>query len=298
MSTGDDTRARGLPRLGLGLGLRTPHLEHILARWPELDWFEAISENYMDSAGRPRALLRRIAERYPISLHGVSLSIGGSDPLDRSYLGRLKRLADELGAVTVSDHLCWTGVGGLNSHDLLPLPLTEEALEHVARRVLAVQDALGRPLALENPSSYLRFRHSTIDEPEFLRELCGATGCELLLDVNNVYVTCHNTGGDPLHYLDGVPWGRVVQMHLAGHERCGTHLVDTHGQPVADEVWALYERAWELGGGAPTLLERDSNIPTFELCRAELLLAEQHRGRGPRSDCKALSPAASRAASA
>jgi uncharacterized protein len=298
MSSSDVMRFRGLPRRALGLGLRTPHLEHILAHWPKLDWFEAISENYMDSAGRPRAILRRIAERYPISLHGVSLSIGGSDPLDRDYLARLKRLADELGAVTVSDHLCWTGVGGLNSHDLLPLPLTEEALGHVARRVLAAQDVLGRPLALENPSAYLRFRHSTLDEPEFLRELCGATGCELLLDVNNVYVTCQNTGRDPWRYLEGVPWGRVVQMHVAGHERCGAQLVDTHGQPVASEVWALYERAWELGGGAPTLLERDSDIPAFEQCQAELLLAEQHRGRGARSDWTALAPRAASLASA
>jgi len=266
-----------LPRRALGLGLRTPHVDDILERWPTVDWFEAISENYIDSAGRPRAILRRIAERYPVSLHGVSLSIGSTAPLDRNYLARLKRLVDELQPVTVSDHLCWTGVGGLNSHDLLPLPLTEEALSHVAGRVLAVQDVLGRPLALENPSSYLRFTHSTLEEPVFLRALCEATGCELLLDINNVHVTCQNTGGDPALYLEAIPWDRVVQMHLAGHEDCGTHLVDTHGQPVAPEVWSLYELGWRLGGGAPTLLERDSNIPAFDECLAELRLAERHR---------------------
>ncbi|HTV25873.1 MAG TPA: DUF692 domain-containing protein [Polyangiaceae bacterium] len=282
--------ARALPRAALGLGLRAPHLEHILGCWPQLDWFEAISENYMDSGGRPRALLERIARRYPISLHGVSLSIGSTDPLDADYLARLRRLADELQPVTVSDHLCWTSVAGFNSHDLLPLPLTEEALCHVARRVHAVQERLGRPLALENPSSYLRFRHSTLDEPEFLRELCARTGCELLLDINNIHVSCRNTGADPVRYLEGMPWGSVVQMHIAGHEDHGSHLIDTHGQPVAPEVWALYARAWGLGGGAPTLLERDSNIPGFEVCRAELRLAEQHRVRAARLEHDASLP--------
>jgi uncharacterized protein len=260
-------------RLGLGLGLRNAHFEHILHEQPLVDWFEAISENFMDSGGRPRAVLRHIAERYPVVLHGVSMSIGSTDRLDRGYLARLKYLADEIDARWVSDHLCWTGALGVNSHDLLPLPLNDDVLDHVSTRVRAVQDVLERPLVLENPSTYLRFRDSTIDEPDFLRALCDATGCRLLLDVNNVYVSCFNAGTDPHAYLDAFPFERVVQLHLAGHQHCGTHIVDTHDQPVCDEVWALFRRAWHATGGVATLLEWDGDVPAFERVHEEVLRA-------------------------
>jgi len=262
--------------IGFGLGLRNCHFDHILAKWPAVDWFEAISENFMDSGGRPRAVIRRIAEHYPLVLHGVSLSIGSTDPLNYAYLGRLKQLAAELQPRWISDHLCWTGVQGLNSHDLLPMPLTEKTLVHVADRVRRVQDYLERPLILENPSTYARFRQSTLDEPTFLRELTEATGCGLLLDVNNVYVSCFNAATDPVAYLDAFPCERVVQIHLAGHQHCGTHIIDTHDRPVRPEVWELYRLAWARSGGAATLLEWDGNIPSFAECHAELLKATRY----------------------
>lgn len=261
------------PRLGYGIGLRNTHFDYILQEWPAVDWFEAISENFMDSGGRPRAVLRQIAERYPIVLHGVSMSIGSTDPLDMGYLSRLRALANETGARWVSDHLCWTGVLGINSHDLLPLPLNEEVLQHVIERVRVVQDVLERPLVLENPSTYVRFRTSTIEEPDFLRALCEATGCRLLLDVNNVYVSCFNAGADPLSYLEAFPFERVSQMHLAGHQHCGTHIVDTHDRPVSDAVWPLYRLAWDRTQGASTLLEWDGDVPAFERVYAELMRA-------------------------
>jgi len=266
----------GLPRLGLGLGLRSVHFDAILSGAPRDLWFEAISENFMDSGGRPRATLRAVAERYPIALHGVSLSIGSTDPLDRAYLASLKRLADEVRPAWVSDHLCWTGVNGHNSHDLLPMPLTGESLAHVAARVRQVQDMLERPLILENPSCYVRFAQSTMSEPDFLRALADETGCGLLLDVNNVYVSCFNAGTDPVAWLSAFPCDRVVQMHLAGHRDFGTHLVDTHDRAVRPEVWELFRLAWALTGGASTLLEWDDDIPGFEACVAELRKAEHY----------------------
>ncbi len=266
----------GLPDLGLGLGLRHVHFEHILAHWPAVDWFEAISENFMDSGGRPRDVIRRVAERYPVVLHGVSLSIGGTDPLNREYLRKLKALAAEVKPAWISDHLCWTGVLGVNAHDLLPMPLTEESLAHVISRVRQVQDTLERPLILENPSTYVRFAHSTIEEPAFLRRLAEATGCGLLLDVNNVYVSCFNAGTDPATYIRAFPCERVVQLHLAGHTHRGTHIVDTHDRPVRPEVWALYRLAVARGAGGSTLLEWDADIPAFDACHAELLKARRH----------------------
>ncbi|MDV3459139.1 DUF692 domain-containing protein [Sphingomonas sp. HF-S4] len=265
-----------LPRLGLGLGLRSVHFDAILSGAGQDLWFEAISENFMDSGGRPRAILRAVAERHRLVLHGVSLSIGSTDPLDRAYLASLKRLADEIHPAWISDHLCWTGVNGHNSHDLLPIPLTEESLAHVAARVLQVQDILERPLILENPSSYVRFAQSTMEEPAFLRALADRTGCGLLLDVNNVYVSCFNAGTDPLAYLEAFPCDRVVQMHLAGHQDFGTHLIDTHDRAVRTEVWELFRIAWARTGGASTLLEWDDHIPGFDGCLAELRKAEHY----------------------
>ena len=265
----------GYPNLGFGLGLRSVHYPHILEHWPDVDWFEIISENYMDSQGRPRYVLDQIAERYPIVMHGVSMSIGSTDPLNLEYLKQLKRLAEELPAVWVSDHLCWTGVAGRNSHDLLPIPLNENTLAHVAGRIKTVQEILERPLVLENPSSYLTFAQSTISEWEFLTRMTEETGCGLLLDVNNVYVSCVNHDLDPIEYLQSVPHDRVVQFHLAGHTNCRTHIIDTHDGPVIDPVWELYHLVHELTGGVSTLLEWDAKIPEFPVLHAEVLKARQ-----------------------
>jgi uncharacterized protein (UPF0276 family) len=261
--------------LGFGVGLRSVHFSHILQHWPAVDWFEIISENFLDSAGRPRYVLQQIAERYPVVMHGVSLSIGSADALDFEYLAKVKRLAREVNARWISDHLCWTGVAGRTSHDLLPLPLTEEALSHVIERVRTVQDFLERPLALENPSSYVTFAASTMPEWEFLSRLSDETGCQLLLDVNNVYVSSRNHDFDPLEYLQAILHERVTQFHLAGHADLGTHCIDTHDGHVVERVWELYREAVRLTGGAATLLEWDARIPTFEVVHAEALKARQ-----------------------
>jgi uncharacterized protein (UPF0276 family) len=251
----------GLPDLGVGIGLRTVHFGEILAGKPALDWFEVLSENFMDTGGRPLYVLDKVVERYPVALHGVSLSIGSTDPLDRAYLQKLKALASRTRARWISDHLCWTGVLGRNTHDLLPLPYDAATLRHVARRVKQVQEALERPLVLENPSSYLEYARSTMSEWEFLSELCDATGCGLLLDVNNVYVSSYNHGFDPRRYIDGIPADRVVQVHLAGHTNRGTHILDTHSGRAIPEVWKLYERLVERTGPVSTLFEWDAEIP-------------------------------------
>jgi len=263
----------GLPNLGLGVGLRAAHYPYIIQHQPRVDWFEIISENYMDSQGRPRHVLEQIAECYPIVMHGVSLSIGSTDPLDFDYLAKLKRLAEWTRAVWVSDHICWTGVNGLNGHDLLPLPYNEATLQHVADRVIQVQDYLERPLVLENPSSYITFRDSTMTEWDFATALCQETGCGLLLDVNNVFVSCFNHDLDPIEFIRSLPHERIVQFHLAGHTHCGTHIIDTHDNIVIDRVWELYRLAHELTGGVSTLLEWDANIPDFETVHAEVLKA-------------------------
>jgi uncharacterized protein len=265
----------GFENLGLGLGLRAVHYGHILEHWPAVDWFEIISENYMDSHGRPRHVLRQIAERYPIVMHGVSLSIGSTDPLNFDYLARLRALARETNARWISDHVCWTGVAGLNTHDLLPLPMNEESLRHVVGRVRIVQDFLERRIVLENPSSYVGFRASTMPEWEFLARLAEEADCGLLLDVNNVYVSSVNHEFDPEQYLRSLPHRRIVQFHLAGHTRYRTHLVDTHDGYVVDPVWRLYQLAHGLTGGASTLLEWDAKIPPFPVVHAEVLKARQ-----------------------
>lgn len=258
---------------GLGLGLRSKHFNYILENNPAVDWFEVISENFMDSGGRPRQVLRRIAERYPVVMHGVSLSIGSTDPLDTKYLRKLKNLAEEIKPLWISDHLCWTGINGLNTHDLLPVPLTEESLRHICHRVNQVQDFLERPFVFENPSTYLTFKHSTISEWDFLRYMTEETGCLLLLDVNNVYVSGFNNDFDPMHYIRQIPHHRVIQMHLAGHQHCGDYIIDTHDRNVTQDVWELFTLAWQLTDGAATLLEWDSNIPDFEDYQAELFKA-------------------------
>ncbi len=266
-----------LPDLGLGVGMRTPHFAHILDHEPDVDWFEIISENFMDTEGRPLHVLDQVAERYPIVMHGVSLSIGSTDPLDFDYLRRLRQLAERVGAVWVGDHVCWTGVAGRNGHDLYPIPYNEESLAYVIDRIKIVQDVLERPLVLENPSTYLTFAASTLSEEEFIARMVEASDCALLLDVNNVYVTCRNHDLDPYAYLRSIPYERVVQIHLAGHTDKGTHCIDTHNDHVIDEVWELYGYVHRRTGGRATLLEWDADIPEFSVLHAEVLKARAFR---------------------
>lgn len=271
-----DKSRLGYPDLGLGVGLRSTHFRHILREWPAVDWFEVISENFLDSQGRPRYVLEQVAERYPVVMHGVSLSIGSTDPLDLEYLTKLAHLAKHVRARWVSDHLCWTGVAGRNTHDLLPIPFNEETLAHVVDRLRVVQDVLERPFVLENPSSYVTFTDSTMPEWEFLTRVAEEADCGLLLDVNNVYVSSINHDFDPVEYIERVPHERIVQFHVAGHTNCGTHCIDTHDGPVIDPVWDLYARARRLTGGASTLLEWDANIPEFAVVHAEVQKAREH----------------------
>ncbi|HEY5145523.1 MAG TPA: DUF692 domain-containing protein [Polyangiaceae bacterium] len=275
------TNRFGLPDLGVGLGLRTVHYSHIVREHPAVDWFEVLSENYMQTAGRPLDFLDAIAERYPIVMHGVSLSIGSTDLLDRAYLTELRALRDRTRARWVSDHLCWTGVAGKNTHDLLPLPYTEESLRHVVDRVRAVQDFLGAPLALENPSTYVEHAGASMREWEFLARLADEADCALLLDVNNLFVSAYNHGFDPATYLAAMPFDRVVQFHVAGHTDHGTHLIDSHIGPVPDEVWKLLGQAHRKSGGASVLLEWDAEIPSFEVTHAEALRAKDFIAASP-----------------
>jgi uncharacterized protein (UPF0276 family) len=221
-------------------------------------------------------VLKQIAERYPVVLHGVSLSIGSTDALNKEYLMKLKALAAEVNPLWISDHLCWTGVNSLNTHDLLPVVLNEASLKHICSRIKQVQDYMERPMVFENPSTYLTFKQSTIAEYDFLRYMVEETGCGLLLDVNNVYVSGFNNDFDPVHYISQLPHDSIVQMHLAGHQHCGTHIIDTHDRQVAQDVWNLFALAWQLTGGVATLLEWDGNIPDFETCQEELLKAKQY----------------------
>lgn len=274
------------PFLGHGVGLRREHYAAILAGESAGDWVEAISENYMDVGGRARRILLAVRERYPMTLHGVSLGIGGTDPLDEGYLAALKALADTVEPAFVSDHLCWTGVDGQTSHDLLPLPYTREALAHVVARVAQVQEKLRRPLALENVSSYVGWRASEMPEWEFVAEVARRSGCGLLLDVNNVFVTATNHGLDPRAYLAAMPRESVWQLHLAGPSEAGPLLVDTHDHPVRPEVWELYREAVRLLGEVSTLVEWDDHIPDLAVVRAErdkaaAIAAEELRSAPP-----------------
>lgn len=262
---------------GFGLGLRPQHYDALLRGDDDaIDWLEIVSENYMVDGGRALAMLDRIAERWPLAMHGVALNIGGSDPLDADYLHALSKLAKRARPALISDHLCWTRHDGVQLHDLLPLPHNEDTLRHVAARVRRVQDALGTQLVLENVSSYLRFAGNTLGEAEFLSALVAETGCGLLLDVNNVYVNAHNHGIDAIAYLDALPTHAVKQVHLAGHgtDALGSGLlIDTHDAPVCDAVWALYAQARQRFGDVPTMIERDDHIPPLAELLAELDIA-------------------------
>lgn len=267
----------GLPDFGPGIGFRTCHYQEILDRTPDLGFLEIISENYLGNLPRRHAMLESLSRHYPITLHGVSLSIGSTDPIDFKYLRRLKDLADRVRAPWVSDHICWTGVSGRNTHDLLPLPYTEESLAHVVERTRAVSEFLGRPLVLENPSSYLEFRGSTMSEQEFVVRLIEEADCGLLLDVNNVYVSARNHGFDPVEWIDAMPGDRIVQVHLAGHTDLKTHLLDTHDGPVAEGVWALYDRLVGRIGNVPSMIEWDDAIPSLATIENELRIAAARR---------------------
>lgn len=257
-----------------GLGLRPTHYDAILSDHAgpaaRVDWFEALTENYLVPGGKPIHFLEQVRIRYPVVLHGVSLSIGSIDPLDFDYLAALKALAERIEPEWISDHLCWTGHGGVNSHDLLPMPLSDEALRHVVERVKTVQEFLGRQILLENPSTYIEFASSTIPEAEFLAEVARRADCLILLDVNNVFVSAFNHGFDAGAYLEQLPKGRIRQIHLAGHDNQETHIIDTHDRSVIDPVWRLYADALRWFGPVATMIERDADIPPFAELVGEL----------------------------
>jgi uncharacterized protein len=264
------------PFLGFGVGLRRPHYTYVLEQRPAMDWFEVISENFMVAGGRPLAVLEWVREHYPIVLHGVSMSLGSTDELNCEYLRALARLVRRFEPAWISDHLCWTGVGGHNLHDLIPLPYTDEALRHAAGRIRQVQEMVERRILIENVSSYMEFTLSTMSEWEFLAAVAEEADCGILLDINNIYVNAFNHQFDPRVYIDAIPVNRVAQFHLAGHSDHGAYLLDTHDHPVCAEVWSLYEHAVARFGKIATLVEWDDNIPEFGELAAT---AEQARRR-------------------
>lgn len=256
--------------LGYGLGLRPVYYDEILAARPPVDWFEIISENYMVAGGRPLAMLERFRADYPIVMHGVSMSLASTDPLDYDYLRELKALAERIEPAWVSDHVAWTGVHGINLHDLLPIPYTQESLAHIVERISRVQDFLKRRLVVENASTYVSFEQSEMDEWTFVAEMAERADCLLLLDVNNVFVSGFNHGFDASRFIESVPVERVVQFHMAGHTNNGTHRIDTHDQPVCEEVWTLYEQARRRFGDVSAMIERDDRFPPFSELLDEL----------------------------
>mgnify|MGYP000359395859 CR=1 FL=1 len=268
----------GLPDLGVGVGLRVPHFGHVTSGAPlAVDWFEIISENFMTTEGRPMVVLEQVRRERPVVMHGVSMNLGSADPLDRAYLRGLRRLADRIDVAWMGDHVCWTGVAHRNGHDLYPLPYTEASLAHMVDRIRRAQDLLGRPLVLENPSTYLQFQADQMPEVEWIGRMAEEADCALLLDVNNVYVTSRNHGLDAEDYLRQVPWDRVVQLHLAGHTDHGTHCIDTHDGPVCEAVWSLYAWVQRTHGPISTLIEWDGDIPSFEVLEAEVARARALR---------------------
>ena len=262
------------PFLGFGLGLRTEHYPYIEENKPDVDWFEILTENYMVPGGKPLDHLDKIRHDYPIVMHGVSLSIGSTDALNTGYLKDLKQLIQRVQPQWISDHLCWTGVKGTNSHDLLPLPYNEDTITHVVNRVEQVQDYLGQRILLENLSSYVTYKNSDMTEWEFFNEIARRADCNILLDINNIFVSAHNHHFEPLDYINHIDKERVMQFHLAGHSYHGEMIVDTHDHNVCDPVWALYEKALKRFGAVSTMIERDDNIPEFQQLRQELAIAE------------------------
>jgi len=265
------------PAYQTGIGLRTPHFRAVISTKPALGFFEVHSENYFGEGGQPISMLERVRLDYPISLHGVGLSLGGADPLNRAHLRNLKTLVDRIDPWLVSEHLAWVGAGGVYLNDLLPLPYTEEALDIMAEHIHQTQDALGRRILIENPSSYLTYTHSTIGEAEFLAELVADTDCGLLLDVNNIHVSAANHGFDPVRYLRAIPPDSVEEIHLAGHAVTPNMLIDTHDRTVSESVWQLYQKALRIIGDRPTLIEWDADIPTLQVLAAEAAFADRLR---------------------
>lgn len=259
-----------MPFLGFGLGLRPDYYEEILTQKPDLDWFEIVTENYLIPGGKPLYYLEKIRANYPIVMHGVSLSLGSSDPLDIDYLRQLNALVARVEPAWISDHLCWTGVNGINAHDLLPIPYTRQAMTHLVARIQQVQDFLGRPILIENVSSYLSYKQSEMTEWEFIGELVKRAGCYILLDVNNVYVSAINHQFDPLDYIQAMPAERVVQIHLAGHANHGDYIIDTHDAAVIQPVWDLYAATIQHLGQVSTMIERDANMPPLAELLAEV----------------------------
>ena len=257
-----------------GLGLRPAHYETILSTKPAVDFFEALSEDYIDLSGYDFSQLQKIRAHYPIVLHGVGLSIGGCDPLNKTYLKALKKLSDVINPLSISDHFCWTGIDHINTHDLLPLPYTEEAISHIVSRINTVQDFLGRQLLFENVSSYAAFTVSEMTEWEFISEIAKRADCFLLLDVNNVYVNSVNHCFNPDDFLKGILQNRVKQFHLSGHKNCGTHIIDTHDDAIVKSVWDLYQKATILFPNTPLIIERDANIPPIGELLEELNYAK------------------------
>jgi len=263
------------PFLGFGLGLRTDHYQHVIDNKPQVDWFEIISENYMVPGGKPLANLAKIREDYPMVMHGVSMSIGSTDPLNLTYLQKLKQLIDRVEPQWISDHLCWTTVNHVNSHDLLPLPYNESTINHIADRIKQVQDTVGRQMLIENLSSYITYNNSDLTEWEFVNEIAKRADCYILLDINNIFVSANNHHFEPQQYINGIDSDRVMQFHLAGHSYNGDMIIDTHDHDVCDPVWDLYSYALERFGAVSTMIERDDNIPPFEELRQELTIAEK-----------------------
>ncbi|HAT1765619.1 TPA: DUF692 domain-containing protein [Legionella pneumophila] len=275
MEVSPNKSAQKLPYLGFGLGLRPNYYEEILTSKPDLDWFEILTENYLIPGGKPLYYLDKIREHYSIVMHGVSLSLGSTDPLNWDYLKQVQELASRIEPVWISDHLCWTGIHGLNTHDLLPVPYTTEAIQHIVSRIQEIQDFLKRPFLIENVSSYLTYKQSEMSEWDFILEIVKQSGCYLLLDVNNVYVSSFNHNFDPMAYINSMPPGRVAQIHLAGHTNHGDYIIDTHNAPVIEPVWDLYEATIQRLGPVSTMIERDDNMPDF----SELLSEINHAKR-------------------
>jgi len=261
--------------LGFGLGLRTEHFQEVIDTKPDVDWFEVVSENFMVNGGKPKHYLHTIRESYPMVMHGVSLSIGSTDALNTTYLKQLKVLVNELQPEWISDHLCWTGAHQVNSHDLLPMPYNNEALNHIVDRISQVQEHLGQPILMENVSSYITYVESEMTEWEFLNEVAKRSGCSILLDINNIYVSARNHNFSTQDYLNGISKDKVRQFHLAGHTDYGDYVIDTHDHPVADPVWTLYKDALKRFGMISTMIERDDNIPPLNDLLAELDVAKR-----------------------
>lgn len=265
------------PIRGVGVGLRTPHYSFIQDEKPDIAWFEVLIDNYLGKGGLPLYNLEQIRNHYPMTFHGVGMSLGSTDPLNKKYLKQLKQLMDRFEPAWVSDHLCWMSVGGHYAHDLLPLPYVEQAVHLAVEHIQQVQEFLGQRILVENVSSYLTYQHSTMEEWDFLQQVAEQADCDILLDINNIYVSASNHGFNAMDYINHTPTQRVREIHLAGYEDMGTHLLDTHAEAVHAPVWKLYQQAVDHFGPIPTLIEWDNHIPEFHILQAEAHKAAQYQ---------------------